>query len=223
MVLHCAAAGDDGWIGADRLNACTALLLVLSRTHCERGVDSEWLAHMTDTRQSRCPVSGCGVWKNVLSKRGGSNRRWYSVDSNRHLLTDLLDQALAAVPCNDHICPNVAFRCWLCCRGSYGCEAVVILPDIQTLLQAHPTPPTARSQPTRPAHCSSQRAASHPAVTTVTAIATVTASTASAASTAPTAPTAAITCPTVPRSPGTVRHYQCRSSCLSTSARHRLW
>lgn len=61
---------------------------------------------MTDARQSRCPVTGCGVWKNALSKRGGSNRWWYSVDSNRHLLTGLLDETLAALPCNDHICPN---------------------------------------------------------------------------------------------------------------------
>jgi hypothetical protein len=61
---------------------------------------------MTDARQSRCPVTGCGVWKNALSKRGGSNRWWYSVDSNRHLLIGLLDETLAALPCNDHICPN---------------------------------------------------------------------------------------------------------------------
>jgi hypothetical protein len=61
---------------------------------------------MADSRQCRCPVAGCGVWKNVLSKRGGSNRRWYSVASSRHLLTGLLDEALAALPFNDHICPN---------------------------------------------------------------------------------------------------------------------
>ena len=30
----------------------------------------------------------------------------FSVDSNRHLLVGLLDEALAALPCNDHICPN---------------------------------------------------------------------------------------------------------------------
>ena len=53
----------------------------------------------------RCPVTGCSVWKHSL-KKGGSSRRWYSVDSNRHLLVNQLDEALAALPCNDHICPN---------------------------------------------------------------------------------------------------------------------
>ena len=53
-----------------------------------------------------CPVVGCGVRRDNLLKRGGSDRRWYSVDSNRHLLTGLLDEAMAALPCNDHICPN---------------------------------------------------------------------------------------------------------------------
>ena len=33
-------------------------------------------------------------------------RRWYSVESNRRLLTGLLDETLAALPCNDHVCPN---------------------------------------------------------------------------------------------------------------------
>ena len=61
---------------------------------------------MTDARQSRCPVTGCGVWKNALTKRGGSSRRWYRVDSNRHLLLGQLDEALVALPYNDHICPN---------------------------------------------------------------------------------------------------------------------
>ena len=41
-----------------------------------------------------------------MSKRSGSGRWWYSVDSNRHLLVGLLDEALATLPCNDHICPN---------------------------------------------------------------------------------------------------------------------
>ena len=90
----------------DTLDACTYLLLLLSSTPCESGVVSRCIAHMTDPRQSRCPVTGCGVWKNALTKRGGSNRRWYSVDSNRHLLTGLLDETLTALPCNDHICPN---------------------------------------------------------------------------------------------------------------------
>ena len=39
-------------------------------------------------------------------KRGGSNRWWYSIDSNRHLLAGQLNEALAALPCNDRICPN---------------------------------------------------------------------------------------------------------------------
>ena len=54
----------------------------------------------------RCPVACCRVRRDKLSTRGGSNRWWYSVDSNRHLLTGQLDEALAALPCNDHICPN---------------------------------------------------------------------------------------------------------------------
>ena len=63
-------------------------------------------APMAEQHRSRCPVVGCGVWKHHLSKRGGSNRRWYSVESNLHLLAGLLDEVLAALPCNDHICPN---------------------------------------------------------------------------------------------------------------------
>jgi hypothetical protein len=61
---------------------------------------------MAEQHRPGCPVTGCGVWKGNLSRRGGSNRRWYSVYSNRHLLFGQLDEALAALPCNDHICPN---------------------------------------------------------------------------------------------------------------------
>ena len=53
-----------------------------------------------------CPV--CGVRRDNLSRRGGSNRWWYSVDSNRHLLVGQLDETLAALSCNDHICPNAS-------------------------------------------------------------------------------------------------------------------
>ena len=52
-----------------------------------------------------CPVAGCGLRRDN-SKRGGSTRRWYMVDSNRELLVGQLDEALAALPCNDRICPN---------------------------------------------------------------------------------------------------------------------
>ena len=41
---------------------------------------------MSATHQC-CPVAGCGVRRDNLLKRGGSHRWWYSVDSNRHLLT----------------------------------------------------------------------------------------------------------------------------------------
>ena len=64
---------------------------------------------MSDAHQ-HCPVAGCGVRRDNLLKRGrgrsGRGRRWYSVDSNSHLLVGRLDEALAALPCNDHICPN---------------------------------------------------------------------------------------------------------------------
>ena len=54
----------------------------------------------------RCPVAGCSQWIHNQQRRDGSNRRWYSVDSSRHLLVGQLDETLAALPCNDHICPN---------------------------------------------------------------------------------------------------------------------
>ena len=63
-----------------------------------------WL--LMSTALPRCPVAGCGEWKHHRRRAGSSSRRWYSVDSNRHLLVGQLDEALAALPCNDHICPN---------------------------------------------------------------------------------------------------------------------
>ena len=63
-------------------------------------------ATMAEQHRARCPVVGCGVWKHHLSKRGGSDRRWYSVESNRRLLDGQLDETLKAQTCNDHICPN---------------------------------------------------------------------------------------------------------------------
>ena len=70
----------------------------------------KWLVIVSDSTMTdtlpRCPVIGCGVWKGNLSRRGGSDRRWYSVDSNRSLLDGHLDKTLKAQTCNDHICPN---------------------------------------------------------------------------------------------------------------------
>ena len=78
------------------LNACTQLLLVLSPTRCSQRVVCTGM-QMAEQHRPRCPVSGCGVWKGNLSKRGGSKRWWYSVDSNRHLLVGQLDEALDAL------------------------------------------------------------------------------------------------------------------------------
>ena len=89
---------------SDTLDACTYLLLLLSPTPRESSVCLPFFAYMPGALP-RCPVTGCGAWKHSLN-RGGSNRRWYSVDSNRHLLIGLLDETLAALPCNDRICPN---------------------------------------------------------------------------------------------------------------------
>ena len=70
----------------------------------------KWLVIVSDSTMTdtlpRCPVIGCGVWKGNLSRRGGSDRRWYSVDSNRSLLDGHLDKTLAGQSCNDRICPN---------------------------------------------------------------------------------------------------------------------
>ena len=104
--LECAAAGCDGRIGEDRPISCTGLSSLLLLTRCESWVVWRCTAGMTEQRDSRCPVSGCGVWKGNLSKRGGSSRWWYSVDSSRHLLGGQLEEALAGLSCNDHICPN---------------------------------------------------------------------------------------------------------------------
>ena len=37
MVTHYAVAASDGWIGEDRLKACTQPLLVIAVVWCERG------------------------------------------------------------------------------------------------------------------------------------------------------------------------------------------
>ena len=63
-------------------------------------------ATMAEQHRARCPVAGCGVWKHHLSKRGGSSRRWFSVDSNRHLLAGLLGETLVALPCNNTSVPT---------------------------------------------------------------------------------------------------------------------
>ena len=105
-VFCCAAARIDGGIREDTLRSGTQLLLMLPLMSCEGGGVSLRIAQMSDSRQSRCPVIGCGVWKNNLSKRGSSSRRWYSVMSNHHLLNGQLNEALDPETCNDHICPN---------------------------------------------------------------------------------------------------------------------
>ena len=52
-----AAAGSDGRIRVDTHNTCMKLLLVQPTTRWESGVVSQRIAHMTDPRQSRCPVT----------------------------------------------------------------------------------------------------------------------------------------------------------------------
>jgi hypothetical protein len=104
MEIRCAAAATVGGIGEDRLISCANLLLTLTLTRCGSAVVWRSMAHVSRPRQSRCPI--CGVWKGNLSKRGNSKQCWYPVTSCLFPIADQLDEALAAVPCNDHICPK---------------------------------------------------------------------------------------------------------------------
>lgn len=83
-----------------------------------------------------CPVVGCGMRRDNLSKRGGSNRRWYSVASSRHLLVGQLDEALTALPCNDHICPNCYKRIRRPPSLAHG-----LLDDLAAAAEEHPPSP----------------------------------------------------------------------------------
>ena len=56
----------------------------------------------------RCPV--CGVYKGNLARRGGSQPYWSLLNTSRHLLAGLLNDELAALPQNDHICPKCYMR-----------------------------------------------------------------------------------------------------------------
>ena len=124
------------------LNACTQLLLLLSPTRFESGACCVWLSMSTSL--PRCPVAGCGEWKHHQSRRGGSNRWWYSVDSNRHLLVGQLDEALVSLPCNDHICPN----CYKCIRRTPP-QAHGLLDELVAAADEQPpTPPPPSSPPT---------------------------------------------------------------------------
>ena len=53
-----------------------------------------------------CPV--CRVRKDNQSR--SSKKPWPKLESNRHLLRELLDENLAAMPWNDHICPKCYMR-----------------------------------------------------------------------------------------------------------------
>jgi hypothetical protein len=101
-VLCCAAAASDGGVDESRLNFCTNPLLTLTLTRCGSGVVCTSM-QMAEQHRPRCPI--CGVWKGNLSKRSNSKKCWYPIASCRLPLVDQLDEALAAVPCNDHICP----------------------------------------------------------------------------------------------------------------------
>ena len=69
-----------------------------------------WGLHViaSDSNMSRpiaqCPVASCRVWRGNVAR--SNKQRWYSLESNRHLLVDQLDATLAALPHNDTICPN---------------------------------------------------------------------------------------------------------------------
>ena len=144
-VFCCASAGSDGRIGEDRLNACTQLLLVLSPTRRERGIVCTSM-QTPEQHRSRCPVSGCGVWKGNLSKRGGSQRWWYNVNSEkiRPLIAGQLDETLAALPCNDHICPN----CYKRIRRLPQPPAHNLLDELTAAADEQPpTPPPPPSSP----------------------------------------------------------------------------
>lgn len=52
----------------------------------------------------QCPVATCRAYQGNVGRN--NKQRWYQLDSNRHLLVGQLDEALAALPCNDHICSN---------------------------------------------------------------------------------------------------------------------
>ena len=83
----------------------------------------------------------------IQPRRGGSSRWWYSVDSNRHLLVGLLDEALAALPCNDHICPNCYKRLRRQSTAPNRLDELAAAVDAQP---PTPTPPTSPPSPPSP-------------------------------------------------------------------------
>ena len=60
------------------------------------------------------PIVLCAVISQRVRRRNSrSNKQtWCSLATYRHLLIGQLDAALAALPCNDAICPN----CYKCLR-----------------------------------------------------------------------------------------------------------
>ena len=61
---------------------------------------------LNNTRSVLLLPANSQVRRDSFNRASKVKRRWYSVESNRHLLTGLLDETLAALSCNDHICPN---------------------------------------------------------------------------------------------------------------------